>query len=460
MSYDFLKEAKERKSDFLRDLEELIAQPSLLDLENAKEGAPFGSALKNTLEHTLAMAEKDGFKTHNIDGYAGIIEFGEGDEIVGMLGHLDVVPVGEGWTTDPFTMIEKDGYIFGRGVRDDKGPTMAAYYAMKILRDLNVPLKRKIYLIVGCDEETGMRCMAYYKEHAPLPNFGFVPDATFPVVYGEKGILHLRYSLEMPTIVTKMALGERPNIVIGRAAATVSAGVEEDKFAAYLEKHHLTGEAIGKENTAEYHIVGEFAHAARPEKGVNAGWHMMNFIGETYQDAMCQKLAYLLAYTDGTNMNINNPGSHMGPLTMNLGILNISSTHCDFVIDIRYPNDTDADTIKKAIMDAFKAHDLTSKEEVLSSKVPLFVDPENHLVKTLESCYREFSGDYETPLQTMGGGTYARTLDNFVAFGTVFPTHERPDYIGDAHQADEGTLVDDLLTACAIYANALEKLTK
>ena len=460
MSYDFLKEAKERKTDFLRDLERLIAYPSLLDLENAKEGAPFGPALEDTLAHVLTMAEKDGFKTHNIDGYAGIIEFGEGEEIVGMLGHLDVVPVGEGWTTNPFDMVEKDGYIFGRGVRDDKGPTMAAYYAMKILRDLEVPLNKKIYLIVGCDEESGMRCMAYYKEHAPLPNFGFVPDATFPVVYGEKGILHLKYSIENPTIVTEMCLGERPNIVIGRASATVSATIEEDKFASYLKKHNLTGEAIGKENSTEYQIIGTFAHAARPEKGINAGWHMMNFIGEAYQDELCQKLADLLAFTDGRNMNIANEGVHMGPLTMNLGILNMNSHHCDFVIDIRFPNDTDADTIRSAINGSFIDHELVAKEEVLANKTPLFVDPNNHLVKTLEACYREFSGDYETPLQTMGGGTYARTLDNFVAFGTVFPTHERPDYVGDAHQADEGTLVDDLLTACAIYAAALEKLTK
>jgi len=460
MKYDFLAEAKLRREEFLDDLKGYIKIPSLLDESSIAEGAPFGGALSDMLTHALNLAERDGFKTQNIDGYAGVIEFGEGEEIVGVLGHLDVVPVGEGWTSNPFDMIEKDGYVIGRGITDNKGPTVASYYAIKILRDLNIDMNKKIHLILGCDEESGMRCMKYYRENAVVPDFGFVPDASFPVIYGEKGIVRVKYTLRYPSVIKKMMAGERSNIVLGRATAIIDGSEEALAFEQYLSKHNLQGNLEVNEEGVSYQIIGEFAHAATPEKGVNAAWHILNFVQETYGDELCKKLTYLLADYFGKNVGNAIDGVHMGKLTMNLGILNFSENHCDFVLDIRYPNDTSGKQVLTNIQNALKEQELQFEEEILADKNPLFIDPENELIKTLEKCYREYSNDYDTPLKTMGGGTYARTLDNFAAFGAAFPTHMKPDFAGDAHQADEGVAIDDLITACAIYADALYRLTR
>ena len=152
-----------------------------------KPGAPFGEGPAKALQTFLKMAEDMGFETDNVDNYAGSVNLGSGEETVGILAHLDVVPAGKGWTTDPFTMIIKDGKMYGRGVIDDKGSAVAALYGMRIIRDLGIPLKRGIRLIVGTNEEKGSGCMEYYVAHRVPPTLGFTPDASYPLIHGEKG---------------------------------------------------------------------------------------------------------------------------------------------------------------------------------------------------------------------------------------------------------------------------------
>ncbi len=455
---DYKKEVELRKDEMISDLQGLLRIPSLKS--DASENAPFGLELRKALDYVLNLGQKDGFKVKDYEGYAGVVEWGEGEEILGILGHLDVVPVGTGWTFDPFGAEIKDGYIMARGSQDDKGPTMAGYYAMKLLKESGFKPNKRIHLIVGCDEESGMTCMDYYNEHGEIPSFGFVPDADFPVIYGEKGILNLSLDGKVETVIHSIQAGERPNIVIGEAEIIVNGELKEEAFEFYQTSHQIKGHCEFKDGKATYYLKGAFAHGSRPDEGVNAAWHLLNFVGAAYHDQFAINTAYLLADWRGANLNIKTFGSHMGYLSMNVGVMNIVDGNVHIVLDIRYPNVTDSKTILDNITESFKAQKSELTINLIQNKDYLFVDPKSTLVSTLENIYRDFSGDYVTPLLTMGGGTYARAFKNFVAFGAEFPTRERPEWVGQVHQADEGYEIEQFLLATAIYAKAIVELTQ
>ncbi|MEI7667756.1 MAG: dipeptidase PepV [Erysipelotrichaceae bacterium] len=454
---DFYAEALKRKEAMIKDLQGLIQIPSLYDETTIKDQAPFGKELRRALDYVLRKGQAFGFKTKDVDGYAGVVEFGEGSQIMGVLGHLDIVPIGTGWSVDPFKAELKDGYIMGRGSQDDKGPTMAAFYAMKILKDLGFVPKKRVFLLVGCDEESGMQCMTYYKKHGEIPDFGFVPDADFPVIYGEKGILNLALSGKVDTLIEHIMAGERPNICIGEAEITVNGPIKPELFKFYCDAFTLKGEERFENQKAVYKIYGKFSHGSRPDEGINAAWHLLNFVGSAYEDAFASQIATLLRDYRGDPLGIKVFGSHMGYLTMNIGIVSIIQGNVKIILDIRYPQETNELDIIKGVKHAFESTSL--EVSMTSHKGPLFVDPKGKMVETLEKIYRSYSQDYTTPLMTMGGGTYARSFDNFVAFGAEFPLHHRPAWVGQVHQADEGYEIDQFIMATAIYAQAIYDLT-
>lgn len=458
---NWLTKCETYKELFLSDLKGLVAIPSVENLEEAKEGAPFGEAVRISLDYMLEMAKRDGFEVKDYDGYAGVIMYGEGEESVGVLGHLDIVPIGEGWSKDPYGCEIQDGYIFGRGITDDKGPTMAAYYALKMLKDNNIKFNKKVLLILGCNEETGMVCMDYYKEHGEIPTCGFSPDADFPVVYGEKG--HVGFTLEssMPTRILSMHAGERPNIVIGRASATLPKMSEHEKamFAYYLKSNQLTGNVVEGSDADTIEIEGKYYHAALCYYGVNAALHILNFVGTTYDDVLASSIYALLKDWKGTPMNIALEGGHMGFLTVNTGIVNIENNQTYITVDIRYPNETNGKELESKIVAAVANVNAQVKVENFHDSAPLFVDPKSKLIQVLENSYRQYTNDYETPIKTMGGGTYARKFDNFVAYGAEFPQKEETSFsVGGPHEKDEGMKIDNLMKAMAIYAQAIEDL--
>lgn len=455
---DWLKLAQDQESALIEDLKQLIAIPSLLNEAESQAQAPFGLETRRALDFMLDLAQKDGFKTHDLAGYAGIIEYGEGEEIVGVLGHLDVVPTGTGWRTDPFTGVVDRGYLFGRGAMDDKGPTMAAYYALKIIKQLALPLNKKIYLILGCDEETGMRCMEYYLKNAPIPQIGFVPDADFPVIYGEKGIINIALKSTEPTVIQTLKAGERPNIVIGEATATVAGSALKEQFESYLRAHNLTGQLTEQADQTSYTIVGEAAHGSLPETGNNAGLHLISFIAGAYNDAYAIAINKLLSNYYGKGLNILHFGTHMGYLTMNVGQLDITQDQQTIILDIRYPHDFAFEQLMDNLIGACEAVNPNINVDVLAHSKPLFVDPNSSLVKTLVNCYQSITKDEQSPAKTIGGGTYARCFENFVAFGPEFAHLARPDFVGQVHQANEGISLKELMTATAIYAKALAEL--
>ena len=454
---DFKQLAKAYEQEMVQDLMDLIAFPSLTDESSIAKDAPFGQPLKETLDWFLNLCGKYGFDIDNVDGYAGVASYGKQSSSLGMLGHLDVVPVGEGWSKDPFKAVIENGVMFGRGTGDDKGPTIAALYAMRILKDLNLPLKHQLQLIVGVDEETGMRCMDYFTKHRPSPDFGFVPDAYFPLIYGEKGIANLLLTSHLPTIIESFHAGERPNIVIGKANFKVKVKHNQEAFEWYQKAHRLTMDVnIINDSLVEYTAYGDYTHASTPHKGINAAYHAFNFVGSVYHDQCATEAATLLADVMGKSLNIAFDGVHMGWLSTNCGIVNVSDNKCELTIDIRYPNDVTIDWITQRVNERLNQTSFTS--QVIAHKGPHFVDPSSELVQTLHRVYKEYSGDDFTPPLTMGGGTYARTMPNFVAYGMKFITKPQLPHVGDAHQKDEGIEIEDLVLATAIYAKALYEL--
>jgi len=456
---DFIQEANSRKDHLVKTLQELVQIPSLYDSATIAPNAPFGKTLREALDYMLNKAKADGFKVRDLEGYAGVIEFGEGDEIMGVLGHLDVVPVGKGWSVDPFSATIKDGYIIGRGSQDDKGPTVAAYTAMKILKDSGFKPKKRVFMILGTDEESGMACMKYYQKHGEIPNFGFVPDADFPVIYGEKGILQLNVNGTASTKIVSLKAGERPNICIGEATVVMSGKPLKELFEFYLSTNQLTGSLTEGPEGTSYFIKGKYAHGSMPQEGINAAWHCLNFVGSAYQDDVASELARLLKEYRGDALGIRYFGSHMGFLTVNLGIINIENNTLALTLDIRYPQETNEKIIVSGIQKALDERLGSLKVSIREHKGPLFVDPKSKLVSTLEKIYRDYSHDTQSQLMTMGGGTYARSFDNFVAFGAEFPLRKRPSWVGNVHQADEGYEIEQLVLATAIYAQAIYDLT-
>lgn len=458
---NLLNNAKKYEEQFLSDLKAIIAIPSLRNDDEAKTGAPFGKGCREALDYMLDLAKKEGFRVKDYDGYAGVIEYGEGESI-GVLGHLDIVPIGEGWSKDPFGCEIHDGYVFGRGVLDDKGPTMCAFYALKMLKDMNVKLNKKIMMIVGCDEESGMECMDYYCKHGEIPTKGFVPDADFPLIYGEKGILGFRLSTNRNTIIKHMNAGERSNIVIGKASLSLEqmSEDEEKEFYYYLKVHHLKGKVVrGMDVTLE--IEGKYMHSAMCYDGINAALHLLNFVGETYDDVVSKELYDILGKWNGEGLGIAINGAYMGFLTMNTGIVSVNDDIVSVTIDIRYPNDTDSNTLIDTIQATLKKKGYEFDVDQISDSAPLFVDPKSELIQTLENSYRKYSDDNFTPAKTIGGGTYARKFKNFVAFGPEFPIREKTSFfVGGPHEKDEGMAIDELLKAMAIYADALMELGK
>lgn len=445
---EFLKYAQAYQEQMVSDLMDLCSIDSLLDEENKSENAPFGPKVREALDWMFEKGQSDGFNTKDLEGYAGIISYGQQQESISILGHLDVVPANPSW--QPFNPKIVDGYIVARGSTDDKGPTIAAYYALKILKDLNISFKHRIDMILGCDEETGMRCMQYYKSHEKLPLMGIVPDADFPVIYGEKGILNFDIILKNTTSITSMHAGSRPNIVIDEATCQVSEPLQTDAFEVYSKSLNLEYKILEE----GYSLKGRAFHASLPHYGNNAAMHLLSFIGGAYNNKDLQDLTKALRNVFGDGVKISNESASMGPLTMNLGIVNINSQEIRLTMDIRYPIESNS----SSILDSIK-HELpfVQIQNIADSK-PLYVQRDSDLVQTCLKAYQKITGDTQTPPKTMGGGTYARTLPNHVAFGADFPLEKKPEWVGGPHEINEAISIEALVNACAIYCETLYNL--
>ncbi len=444
---DFKKVVNDNKELIVKTLQELLQIPSVLDLDNATEKAPFGPNIDKALNYMLDMGKNDGFDVVNDDGYAGHISYkGATCDSVGILCHLDVVPAGNNWTYPAYDAKIVDGKIYARGTTDDKGPTIASYFALKFIKDAGIKLKKEIRIILGTDEETAWRGVAHYFKNFDMPSIGFAPDCSFPLVYGEKGRMSfdLSSSFDEEDIVESITGGERYNVVLDKVTAVLRKDLSKE-FNDYLKVNNLKGSVVG--NT--YEIEGVAAHAMEPEKGINAGIHMCNFLKDYSNNKMVQFVAkYFNNDPFFKTMGLDYNDYEMGPITVNIGIMNISKDETRTTLDIRFPVRYDMDKYNKVFNELVDGANIKITNSTY--KDPHYVSPEDDLVKLLYKAYTDVTGDTINKPFTVGGGTYAGILDKGVAYGMGFPGEAEL-----AHQKDEYLSIESLLKGVLIYINAI-----
>ncbi len=446
---NWLETAKKYEEEFVKLTRDLLQIPTVLksyDENNLEE--PFGPEIRKALDMMLAQGEADGFTVKNIDNYAGHIEYGEGEEVLGILGHLDVVPAGGKWSVPPFSATVKDGKIYARGSMDDKGPTVAAYLAMKMVKEQGIILNKKVRIILGCDEESGMRGIERYLEKEKMPDLGFAPDADFPLIYAEKGIYQYDFfGNEKDSLIKKMYAGERYNVVPDRCDVVLNENLENE-FNEYLKTNGYSGEI--NENT--YTIYGKNAHAAIPHTGVNAISLMVGFLKNHSKADFIRFIDKHLSFDHlGNKLGLSCYDQEMKELTNNLAYIKYDGESIDIGCNIRYPRNYDFIAGETKMSEAANKYGLVYKLE--RNLVPHYVSPNDPLIKALHSAYVKYTGDELSEIITIGGGTYARKLKKAVAFGPLLPGKEEL-----AHQPDEFLEISEMVTAMAIYAESIELL--
>lgn len=455
---DWLQQAKARQDEMVQVLSAWLQNNSVYDPDTKAEGAPFGKGVREAFDFILAQAEKDGFATVDDEGYACHIDYGTGETIVGILGHVDVVPEGEGWKFPPFSGKVDNGYIYGRGSQDDKGPVIASYFAMKIIKDLGLPLTKKVRMILGGNEERDWQCVDHYFKKYPKPDYGFTPDGDFPLVYAEKEIQMYEFSGSYPAdAVISFKAGTAANSVPDHATAVLAVDKAqlEESFATFLKANHLEGSLAQNGGHTQLDIKGKSAHASTPEEGVNAAAYLLAYVKDHTQNKMIAHFADVFSNHHGKGLGIAFDSQTMGPLTANLGIVDYENGQYRFVLDTRYPMEIDRDAMKKSIQ--AKASDVPwqGKLKELAFKRGIYMDVESDLIKTLHKAYVDMTGDTKTQPFAIGGGTYARAADNIACFGMCFPSSSRL-----FHQKNEAVNIDELVQATAIYAQAIYELAK
>jgi succinyl-diaminopimelate desuccinylase len=467
----FEKYIDEAKDKIVCQTSRLIQIPSVYK-ESQDSSMPFGKEVNNALLYMLDLGEKLGFRTKNIDGYCGYIEFGEGDELVGIIGHLDVVPQGEGWTYEPFSGIVHEGKIYGRGAIDDKGPVVSALYAMKAVMD-NSKVNKRVRLILGLNEESDWKCINYYKEHEELPTIGFSPDANFPCIYAEKGFLstyiesdYSSYLNESIIIKNLDCKGNAINVVPKECECTLqidTTKIDIDLLIDYIETAIERFEydiKIKKLNEKEIKLIsfGISAHAAHPNLGINAISRLLVVLQNIFSYYNIS-IGFLHLFDTYINTEINgkslglNIEDESGNLTLNVGEIHLEDNVIKLGLNIRVPINTTLGHVTNVLTQVANKYKNTTIKTV-TSKVPMCVPKDSFLVTTLCSIFNEITGLNEEPV-AIGGATYARAFDNCVSFGANMPNHEDM-----CHQTDEYISIENLIVASKIYAEAIYKLAQ
>ena len=446
---DFKSEVLKIKDQMIEDIKMLCAIPSTQDDNTVAEFAPFGKANRQALDAMLKIGKRDGFKVEDVDGYAGHIDIGEGDETFGILGHLDVVPVNEvGWDSDPFEVIIKDDKLYGRGVADDKWPLLAGYYS------LNLPVKMKIRVIFGCNEELGSRCVKYYFSKKPYPKMGFTPDASFPVVYGEKAGCEfvIEGNVEKGGLIY-LSAGNRANIVPETCEAVICGNYKQyvDSYKSFLSMNNLTGDIEEEGNHTKLVLKGKSAHASTPEEGINAVVYLCKYLATVVDNKLVNFILEYLDDCNGKKLGIDHVGV-MGPLTLNLGIISYCKENFKITLDLRCPHDMDFDNMISKFQTVCANYGFNETHNIGEA---LYVDPDSKLIKTLHEAYVNVTGDTVNKPQTMGGGTYAKSMPNCVAFGAEFLGEDNL-----IHGNNENIKIESLLKATEIYCQAIYNLIK
>ncbi len=447
-----------KRDEFIEDLSELVAIRSVKS--EAKDGMPFGEGSARCMEKAVEMFERYGFKSENLENFAAYCDMNANESALDILGHVDVVGEGDGWDTDPYVAtVKDDGCIYGRGTDDDKGPVVAALYAMRAVKDLNIPLSKNARLIVGGDEESGseLDLEAYYKVFDPAPAT-FSPDASFPIFNTEKGSYKPTFTKKLVQSnvlprVESLSGGYRINVLPAKASA-VLLGIDKDVLTSAIKK---ATEKTGVSFSAEYnagktsvYAEGRSTHASTPSDGKN-GITALLYLLSLLPLAKCDineqinELAALFPFGDdnGRTLGIYQNDDISGSITVVLSLLEINDGLVWGRFDARTPicaNDENCRIVFEKLM-AKKGYSVEG-EMGKAHHTP----EDSVFIKTLKSVYTDFTGE-ECPCHSMGGGTYVHNIEGGVAFGA-----SRPDFQSNLHGANERANIDDLLSAAKIFA--------
>lgn len=432
------------KKAIMEDLVSLIQIKSVIDEESGER--PFGRGIDAALKCILEISEKLGYKTYyDPNGYYGYAEIGEGETLIGILGHVDVVPEGDEslWTHPPYQGYHNSEAIYGRGALDDKGPLIAALYAMKYALDEGLELKKRFRFIFGTDEENHWRGICRYMAEQEAPICGFTPDSSFPVVYAEKGLLQIKLTSKKPSpydIKGGTAMNAVPE-------SAVHIGEDQNKIMSQLKKFGFDFES---ENDSLI-VVGRAAHAAKPQSGINAISRLCLAIDDD-QPVIKFLNERIGLTTDGTYMFGQCKDEVSGKLTLNVAQIDMSKFGQSIGIDIRYP----VTFKKKFILDALKrnAEKYDLELVTLDYLEPNYVPQESPFIQILIQAYESVTGLDGKPIAT-GGATYARSMKNCVAFGVKFPGVQSV-----AHQTDEYLSINHLEKSLLIYVRAIKDLNE
>ncbi|MGI6153133.1 MAG: dipeptidase PepV [Christensenellaceae bacterium] len=448
-----------QKDEMIDALKRIISIKSVKS--SPQTNMPYGKGVFDALLQMLYLGEQMYFDSVNLFSHMGYVEYGDGDEILAILTHLDVMPAGEGWTVPPFEATVKDGKIYGRGAIDNKGPAVAALFALNALQENCISLNKRVRLMFGCDEESGWSDIAFYKKSGEeIPTMSISPDAEFPIINGEKGLWQFELKKEMcpiedtgGVVLRDIQGGHRANAVPAHCECFLTTDsnailkmadiFNEDSPVKIAYKSHADGILFTTE--------GVSAHGSKPEDGKNAVAYMIAFLNQlplkrNYISDMVYKLAEQVGLdTDGTCLGIRSDDDVMGSLTMNLGYIKTDGNGIYAGFDFRFPKESDRENIRKAFEAGFEDFTVTTKFEM-----PVhYVDKDSKLVTGLQRAYQEITGE-EAVCKTIGGATYARAFGNSVAFGPLFPGQK-----GTEHQPDEHIEIDTLIKFADILANAI-----
>lgn len=431
-----------------------------------KEGMPYGPGAFEALSEALDMAELYGFSITNYDNYVGTADLNDKEHQLDILAHLDVVPAGEGWKeTQAFRPVVKGDKIFGRGTADDKGPAVAALYAMRAVKELNIPLKKNVRLILGTDEECGSSDITHYysiEKEAPMT---FSPDGAFPVVNTEKGSLNGNFTAEwtpsakLPRLVSVNA-GIKVNVVPGKANAVVMGVDTEVLLHAAAECGKRTGiryELDLEGERASVTAIGESAHASIPEEGNNALTGLLVYLSELPlaecpQTTMIRRLLELIPHgdTSGKALGIAMGDEISGDLTLAFSLLKVTESGLEGTFDSRCPVCSTEDNVLKVVRKNMEEKGFTFHTDSMRS--PHHVDGNSEFVKTLLNAYENYTGR-KGECVSMGGGTYVHELKNGVAFGAAMPETDNR-----MHGADEFAVIEELVVSAKIFAQVIVDL--
>lgn len=455
---DFRKAIEEKKDQFIEDLKGCIRIPSVYTEDGS--GYPYGQPVQDCLEYMLRTAGRLGFSVKNMDNQLGWCEYGEGEEMAAVLCHLDVVPEGDGWTVPPYEGLVKDGRIYGRGTMDDKGPAMAALYGLLVLKESGLPLKRRIRLIFGLNEETGSADMKYYLAHGgEVPVMGFTPDGEYPVINGEKGLVNGFFSRTLSQTgelrLLELQAGEAPNIVPAQAYARFGCSRETAERIAAMKEDKISCSLL--EDGIRIEAAGVSAHGGTPWEGENAAGRLMLFLDRLPLEGDLKEAVHLLAEKigmecDGASLGIAMEDKVSGPLTVNMGVVQLKEDELIVKLNYRYPVTRSFEDCGPAVEAAFAEggfHILS-----LSHKASLYMAPDSPLVSKLLEVYTRCTGE-PAQAKCIGGGTYAKMMPNTVAFGPIFPGDEVRE-----HKPDEYMELERLTDNANILAQAMYELAR